>query len=429
MAASCGAAAAVRHSGTVIMKTKIGFFFILTIVIPTSLLAYFGLLAVRSEKGIVERNMQQKYGAMADIVEEEIKIALSQAPEKMLSNKQYWESMLLKGADVFKEEVFIFTQQGVPLGSQTQKLVDAAYVQRAKKLPYMIAVYELHPHLQDILEVKEKNLTSYISIIIFSAISILGGSTFILTALAREWRQAKLKSEFASHLSHDLRRPLTSIRMFSEMLKNGDVPSEEKKNEYYNIISVESDKLTQLANNILDFSRIEQGRRKYNIQPEDITRVVTETVERFKVYTINETRDVTLNIDSVPAEDQQESGKGKNNYPIVNVDAGAVSQALMNLLTNADKYSPSEKEVVVNVRNEGRQVVIDVVDLGDGIPQEEQKKIFQKFYRASRSDVSEIEGSGLGLALVKFTAEAHGGKVAVVSEVGKGSTFSIILPV
>ena len=411
------------------MKTKIGFFFILTIVIPTSLLAYFGLLAVRSEKGIVERNMQQKYGAMADIVEEEIKSALSQAPEKMLSNKKYWESMLLKGADVFKEEVFIFTQQGDPLGSQTQKLADAAYVQRAKKLPYMIAVYELHPHLQDILEIKEKNLTSYISIIIFSAISILGGSTFILTALAREWRQAKLKSEFASHLSHDLRRPLTSIRMFSEMLKNGDVPSEEKKNEYYNIISVESDKLTQLANNILDFSRIEQGRRKYNIQPEDITRVVTETVERFKVYTINETRDVTLNIDSVPAEDQQESGKGKNNYPIVNVDAGAVSQALMNLLTNADKYSPSEKEVVVNVRNEGRQVVIDVVDLGDGIPQEEQKKIFQKFYRASRSDVSEIEGSGLGLALVKFTAEAHGGKVAVVSEVGKGSTFSIVLPV
>ena len=410
------------------MKTKIGFFFILTILIPTSLLAYFGLLAVRSEKGIVERNMQQKYGAMADIVEEEIKNTLSQAPEEMLSNQQYWESMLLKGADVFKEEVFLFNQQGDPLGSQTQQLANAAYVQRATNLPYIIAVYELHPHLQEMLEVREKNLTSYISIIIFSAFSILGGSIFILSALAREWRQAKLKSEFASHLSHDLRRPLTSIRMFSEMLKNGDVPSEEKKNEYYDIISVESDKLTQLANNILDFSRIEQGRRKYNIQPEDITRVAVETVERFKVYTINETRNVTLNIDDNPGEDQQGSGSKKNSYPIVNVDAGAISQALMNLLTNADKYSPSEREIIVNVRNEERQVVIEVVDRGNGIPKEEQKKIFQKFYRASRSDISEIEGSGLGLALVKFTAEAHGGKVTVKSEVGKGSMFSIILP-
>jgi len=410
------------------MKIKIGVFFILTILIPTFLLAYFGLLAVRSEKEIVQKNMQQKYVAMADIVEDEIKSTLSQAPEEMLSNQQYWESMLLKGADVFKEEVFIFDQQGSPLGNQTQQLANAAYVQYVKNLPYIVAVYELHPHLQEILQAKEKNLTSYISIIIFSAFSILGGSIFILSALAREWRQAKLKSEFASHLSHDLRRPLTSIRMFSEMLKSGDVPSEEKKNEYYDIISVESDKLTQLANNILDFSRIEQGRRKYNIQSEDITRVVVETVERFKIYTVNETREVMLNLDSIPTEDQQEPSKGKNNYPMVNADAGAISQALMNLLTNADKYSPSQKEIIVNVRNEGRQVVIEVVDQGDGIPQEEQKKIFQKFYRTLRSDVSEVEGSGLGLALVKFTAEAHGGKVVVKSEVGKGSTFSIVLP-
>jgi len=410
------------------MKTKIGFFFILTILIPTSLLAYFGLLAVRSEKGIVEKNMKQKYTAMADIVEEEIKTLLSEAPEEMLSNQPFWESVLLQGADVFREEVFLFDQNGAPLGGQTQQLTNAAHVQRMKNLPYFVAVYELHPHLREMLEVKERNLASYISIIIFSAFSILGGSIFTLSALAREWRQAKLKSEFASHLSHDLRRPLTSIRMFSEMLKNGDVPNEEKKREYYDIISVESDKLTHLANNILDFSRIEEGRRKYNIQPENITRVVTETVERFKVYTINETRSVVLNIDGVSDEDQAESNIKNNSYPMVDIDAGAISQALLNLLTNADKYSPSEKEVVVNVKNEKRRVAIEVVDQGEGIPREEQKKIFQKFYRASRSEVSEIEGSGLGLALVKYTAEAHGGGVELESEIGKGSKFSIVLP-
>jgi len=411
------------------MKTKIGFFFILTILIPTFLLAYFGLLAVRSEKEIVEKNMQQKYGAMADIVENEIKNILSQAPEEMLSNQPFWESMLLKGADIFKNEVFLFDQEGIPLGGQTQQLANAAYIRRAKNLPYIVAVYELHPHLQEMLEVKEKNLASYISIIIFSAFSILGGSIVTLSALAREWRQAKLKSEFASHLSHDLRRPLTSIRMFSEMLKNGDVPTEEKKKEYYSIISVESDKLTHLANNILDFSRIEEGRRKYNIQSEDITRIVVETVERFKVYTINETRNVTLDIDSVSSEEKQETDSKKNNYPMVNIDAGTISQALLNLLTNADKYSPSESQIIVNVRNKKRQVAIEVIDQGEGIPREEQGKIFQKFYRASRNEVSEIEGSGLGLALVKYTAEAHGGRVEVESEIGKGSKFSILLPI
>ena len=273
-------------------------------------------------------------------------------------------------------------------------------------------------------EDKEESLTSYISIIIFSVFSILGGSIFTLSSLSREWRQAKLKSEFASHLSHDLRRPLTSIRMFSEMLNSGDVPSEEKKKEYYQIISDESDKLTHLANNILDFSRIESGRRKYNIQPEDITRVVIETVERFKVYTINEIRTVVLNIEEVSKNPDQSTG-----YPIIKIDAGAISQALMNLLTNADKYSPAQKSVAVNLRREKKSVVIEVVDQGCGISKEEQKKVFQKFYRSSDREISEIEGSGLGLALVKYTAQAHGGKTIVDSEEGKGSTFAIVLPV
>ena len=101
----------------------------------------------------------------------------------------------------------------------------------------------------------------------------------------------------------------------------------------------------------------------------------------------------------------------------------------MNLLTNADKYSTPEKEVVVNLKRNKKHVIIEVVDQGKGIPKEEQKKIFQKFYRASRKDISEIEGSGLGLALVKYTAEAHGGKVTLKSEGGRGSTFAIVLPV
>ena len=296
-------------------------------------------------------------------------------------------------------------------------------------LPYIITVYEKHPQLLATLQAKQKNLTYYVSVIIFSTFSILGGSIFTMSALSREWRQAKLKSEFASHLSHDLRRPLTSIRMFSEMLKNGDVPSESKRKEYYGIISDESDKLTNLANNILDFSRIEEGRRKYNISDEDITRIVRDTVERFKVYMIHEARALELNIDPAPEAVITEEGVKKKQYPIVRADAGAISQALLNLLTNADKYSPPDQMVTINVRNAKKNVVIEVIDQGEGIEQEDQKKIFQKFYRPLRNSVSEVEGSGLGLALVKFTTEAHGGKVSVVSAPGMGSKFTITLPI
>jgi signal transduction histidine kinase len=409
------------------MRIKIAVFFILTILIPTALLAYFGLLSVRNEKDIVERGMRQKYAAMAGIVEEEIKLLLSQAPEQQLVDKRAWEAILQKGAGMFKDEAFLFDREGAALGGHGDKrLEEAIYVRPLRALPYTIGIFEKYPTLIANLEAKKKGLVFYISIIIFSVFSILGGSIFTLSALANEWRQAKLKGEFASHLSHDLRRPLTSIRMFSEMLKNGDVPSEEKRKEYYGIISEESDKLTLLANNILDFSRIESGRRKYNIKEEDITRIVREAVERFKVYTIREERAVLLNID--PADDGWEE-KGEGGYPIVKVDAGAISQAIMNLLTNADKYSPGEKNITVNLRKAKKAAVIEVIDLGEGIEKEDLKRIFQKFYRVPRKDVAAVEGSGLGLALVKYTVEAHGGRVEVESEKGKGSVFRIVLPV
>ena len=411
------------------MRIKIAVFFILTILIPTALLAHFGLLSVRNEKEIVERSMRQKYAAMAAIVEEEIKAELSQAPAHVLGDPQQWNAILLNSAGMFKDEVVLFDRRGAVLGGKSGKAIgDAVFTRPLRGLPYTIGVYEKYPALLANLEAKKKGLVFYISIIIFSVFSILGGSIFTLSALANEWRQARLKGEFASHLSHDLRRPLTSIRMFSEMLKNGDVPNEDKRKEYYGIISEESDKLTLLANNILDFSRIESGRRKYNIKEEDITRIVREAVERFKVYTIKEGRSIALFVD--PADEGWEKReKGEGGYPIVKVDAGAIAQAIMNLLTNADKYSPADKQIKVNLKRAKKTVAIEVIDRGEGIPQEEIKRIFQKFYRVPRKDVASVEGSGLGLALVKYTVEAHGGHVEVESKKGRGSTFRIILPV
>lgn len=399
------------------MNLKIISIFFLAIFIPTSLLAYFGILAVRSEKDIVEKNMVQKYRAMADIVEGQIKQALSQASHEELGRTSYWESLLVAQAAIFKDEVAIFSPNGRPLGTATTPLSEAIFARPLARLPYIIAVYERYPMILEQLEARRQGLALYIGLIAFSAFSILIGSFYTLSALAREWRFAQLKSEFVAHLSHDLRRPLTSIQMFSEMLKEGHIPGEEKKQEYYNIIANESGKLTHLANNILDFSRIERKRIRYNFEQADITNIVRDAVDRFKTYMMDDKRPVTLAMDPCPP---------------VKMDVHAIGQAVMNLLTNAAKYSPPGTPIEVKVGaglKPARTVVIDIIDHGYGVPASEQKKIFRKFYRVSKPYVAQIEGSGLGLTLVQYTVEAHGGKVVVESEENKGSKFSIVLPV
>ncbi len=397
------------------MNIKVSVIFILAILIPTSLLAYFGLLAVRSEKEVVEKNLMQKYKAIADIVESQIKESLSRAPEDSLGDVRYWESLMAGQTAIFKDEAMIFDQNGRPLGEGGEKTSSqAVYLRPIRNLPYTIAVYERYPLLLEQLEKKRQGLVFYVTLIVSSAVSILAGSFYALWALAKEWRFAQIKSDFVSHLSHDLRRPLTSIRMFSEMLRDEHTPGEEKKKEYYRIISNESDKLTHLANNVLDFSRIERGRRRYHFEEADLTKIVQETVDRFKTYMAEESRAVTLAMEPCP---------------LVRVDSNAIGQAVMNLLSNAAKYSPADKEIHVNLVRNKREVVIEVADQGIGIPPSERKKIFEKFYRVPQEQVSRIEGSGLGLTLVKYTAEAHGGRVKVESEEGKGSKFSIVLPV
>ena len=155
------------------MNIKIVIFFTLTILIPTALLAYFGLLAVRNEKIIVEKNMRQKYEAMADIVEEQVRESLSRVPEEKLGDNQFWESLLLQGADMFRDEVFLYDLEGNPIGqASVHTLEQADYIRRMRGLPYLIGVYEKHPFLIETLATKQKNVTFYISIIIFSSFSI-----------------------------------------------------------------------------------------------------------------------------------------------------------------------------------------------------------------------------------------------------------------
>jgi len=394
-----------------------GLIFIISIVIPTALLAYFGLGAVRSERSIIERNMRARYKTMADIVASEIKTALAKVPLDLKENKKAIEPVLLEQASIFSGEVMIFDADNRPLNAGLKKQINGAVFMRPLKgLPYTVAVYERYPlPVLEKAEEKKKLLSFYVTLIASSAIFILGGGFFTLWALSREWRLAELKSEFVADFSHELRRPLTSIRMFSEMLKEGRVPDEEKKRRYYGIITGESERLAHLANNILDFSRIERGRKVYDFKHEDIAGIVRETVGRFKTYLVDKARPVTLNT--------------KGDIPGLKIDGYSISEALLNLLTNAAKYSPADREITVNLAKAGKDVIIEVIDRGIGISPKDKKKIFNKFYRSSQKQVTQTEGTGLGLALVKYIVQAHRGRVKVESEPGKGSKFSLILPI
>ncbi|MBL7158520.1 MAG: HAMP domain-containing histidine kinase [Candidatus Omnitrophica bacterium] len=397
------------------MRLKVVLIFVLSILIPTAFLAHFGLKAVRSEKSIVESNMRRVHESMADVVENEIKTALGGLSADFLNNTSLLESVLYDQASLFRGQVRIFDSAGRALGGELPK--DAGVpvlIKPLKDIPYVIAVYERYPALMEGLEARARVLSLYIGIIIFSAFSILGGSFFTLHALAGEWRKARLKSEFVAAFSHDLRRPLTSIRMFSGMLKEGRAATEDKKKEYYDIIYGESEQLTGLANNILDFSRIERGRKKYLFERRNISLIVADTVESFRTNKGPSWDRIVLTMEE--------------NLPAFRLDAPAIAQALTNVLSNAVKYSPPESRIFVKVLKHQANAVIEVADKGIGISKKEHKKIFRKFYRSSRQDPN-IEGTGLGLALVKYAVEAHGGRIALESAPGRGSTFSLILPI
>jgi signal transduction histidine kinase len=253
--------------------------------------------------------------------------------------------------------------------------------------------------------------------LILGALSLLMGGGMLLAYrnVARELALAKLKSDFVSNVSHELRTPLALIRLYAETLELGRISNPGKCQEYYEIIRKESERLTSLINNILDFSRIESGRKEYSFRETDVADLVRGTLESYRF--------------EIEQNGFQFEQKIDNDLPQVWVDREAIARSLLNLVNNAVKYSATEKYLGVNLYRHNRCVNLEVVDHGIGIPVKEQPKIFEKFYRVGDPLVHNTKGSGLGLSLVRHIVQAHGGEVAVQSEPGQGSRFIITLPV
>jgi signal transduction histidine kinase len=252
--------------------------------------------------------------------------------------------------------------------------------------------------------------------LVLGALSLLMGAGMIFTyrSVARELALAKLKGDFVSNVSHELRTPLALIRLYAETLELGRISSAEKKHEYYEIIRKESERLTSLINNILDFSRIESGKKEYNFRETDVADLVRSTLESYRF--------------EIEQSGFQFEQKIDSDVPPLLLDREAIARSLLNLVNNALKYSLTDKYLGINLYRRNDAINLEVIDHGIGIPAKEQPKIFEKFYRVGDPLVHNTKGSGLGLSLVCHIVQAHGGEVAVESAPGRGSKFTIILP-
>jgi two-component system phosphate regulon sensor histidine kinase PhoR len=286
-------------------------------------------------------------------------------------------------------------------------------IQQSKPLwifpDYSIGISLAGKTIEDL--VQQRALTNILLVGLLTIVLILG-VWIVYRNIKKEVELAQIKSEFVSNVSHELRTPLSLISMFSETLEMDRVKTEEKKKEYYSIISQEANRLSKIVNSILNFSKMEAGKRQFNFVDSYLNDVAENVYRSYKFHLEQKGFKFELLKDET--------------IPIIKIDEEAISEAIVNLVDNAVKYSDNNKEITIRTRLESNYAFVEVEDKGIGIPENDQKKIFDKFFRVSSANVHNVKGSGIGLSIVKYIMDAHKGEIRLSSTVGEGSKFKLM---
>ncbi len=256
-------------------------------------------------------------------------------------------------------------------------------------------------------------LATFTWAVIVLVLTIVLGVLFTVRSVLREMRTARLKSDFVSFITHELKTPLTAIRTLTETMLAGRIDTPEENQFCIQMISTESERLSKLVEQVLEYSKIERQEKQFRFTSCDMEDVVREAVRLFEDH--NRANPPDIEVNSV-----QHISK-------IKMDRAAMIELLLNLLSNAAKYSLREKKIVINLRESIDDICVDVVDRGIGIRKRDQKKIFEKFFRADDYLTREIEGTGLGLAFARYIAKVHNGEIRVTSQISSGSTFTLQL--
>lgn len=315
-----------------------------------------------------------------------------------------------------KMNILVFEKNQNRIIFSNQAIDDVSEVQKSKELwlfpNYLVGIQLTGSTLDDL--VKKRVYTVLILIVLFNVLVILG-IWMLYYNIKREIELAKIKNDFVSNVSHDLRTPLAMLSMYSETLLMGRVKDDKKKQEYYEIIQEETNRLNGIVNNILNFSRIENNKSNYQFSNASLNEIIDDILRVYK-YELS-SKGFTCKF--IP----------DNDLSLINIDQNAIKDAVINLLSNSIKYCNQKKYIEIQTGKYNAYQFIEIKDHGIGISEKDQKLIFDKFYRVTEENLAhKAPGSGLGLSIIKHIMDAHNGDIVVKSKLNEGSSFKLLFP-
>jgi len=298
-------------------------------------------------------------------------------------------------------------------GTLASHAIQTARLATDTRLPWTIRVASAEP-AQELADITRRRRLLLASLGLVGFL-VLAGSYFVARAIQRELAVARLQTDFVSAVSHEFRTPLTSMRHLAELLKDGQVGNESRRQQYYEVLAREAERLHRFVETLLNFGRMDAGAEQYRFEREDPASLVLQIVGEFRA--------------EPPGHGRRINVSPNGGLPPARIDREAFARAFWNLLDNAAKYSADDAPIDVELGLEGNRIAISVRDRGPGIPAAEHKRIFEKFVRGAAARESGVKGTGVGLALVSHVIRGHGGDVRLTSDVGRGSTFTVLIPI